>query len=156
MKLIILAVGHKMPDWITSGFNEYAKRMPREAKIELVEIKPEPRTTGKTVPQIMEAEAQRIRAALPNDVFRVVLDERGNHLTTRQLTQQLQDWLRGGRDVAFIIGGADGLHESIRSTANLMLALSAMVLPHGMVRVLLAEQLYRAHSLLHNHPYHRE
>ncbi len=145
-----------MPSWISDGFNEYTKRMPREAKIELVEIKPEPRTTGKSIPQIMEAEAQRIRAALPNDVLRIVLDERGTHLTTKQLTQHLKDWMGGGRDVAFIIGGADGLHESIRSNANLLLALSAMVLPHGMVRVLLAEQLYRAHSLLHNHPYHRE
>ena len=156
MKLIILAVGHKMPAWITEGFNEYSKRMPREAKIELVEIKPEPRTTGKSVSQIMEAEAQRLQAALPKDVLRIVLDERGTHWTTRQLTQHMQDWLGGGRDVAFIIGGADGLHESVRSNANQLLALSAMVLPHGMVRVLLAEQMYRAHSLLHNHPYHRE
>ena len=156
MKLLILAVGHKMPSWITDGFNEYTKRMPREAKIDLVEIKPEPRTTGKSVSQIMEAEAQRLQAALPKDVLRIVLDERGAHWTTRQLTQHMQDWLGGGRDVAFIIGGADGLHESIRSNANQLLALSAMVLPHGMVRVLLAEQLYRAHSLLHNHPYHRE
>ena len=156
MKLIILAVGHKMPSWISEGFNEYSKRMPREAKIELVEIKPEPRTTGKSVVQIMEAEAQRIQAALPKDVLRIVLDERGKHWTTRQLTEQMKDWLSGGRDVAFIIGGADGLHESVRTSAHQLLALSAMVLPHGMVRVLLAEQLYRAHSLLHNHPYHRE
>jgi 23S rRNA (pseudouridine1915-N3)-methyltransferase len=156
MKLLLLAVGHKMPSWITEGFNEYSKRMPREAKIELIEIKPEPRTTGKSVPQIMEAEAQRIQAALPKDVLRIVLDERGAHLTTKQLTQHMKEWLSGGRDVAFIIGGADGLHESVRSSANQLLALSAMVLPHGMVRVLLAEQLYRAHSLLHNHPYHRE
>jgi 23S rRNA (pseudouridine1915-N3)-methyltransferase len=156
MKLLILAVGHKMPSWITEGFNEYAKRMPREAKIELLEIKPEPRTTGKSVVQIMEAEAQRIQAALPRDVLRIALDERGAHWTTKQLAQQLQEWMGGGRDVAFIIGGADGLHESVRSSANQLLALSAMVLPHGMVRVLLAEQLYRAHSLLNNHPYHRE
>jgi 23S rRNA (pseudouridine1915-N3)-methyltransferase len=156
MKLLILAVGHKMPSWITDGFNEYTKRMPREAKIELIEIKPEPRTTGKTVAQIMEAEAQRIQAAMPKDALRIVLDERGKHWTTRQLTDQLTTWLSGGRDVAFIIGGADGLHESVRSSANQLLALSAMVLPHGMVRVLLAEQLYRAHSLLNNHPYHRE
>ena len=156
MKLLILAVGHKMPSWITEGFNEYTKRMPREAKIELLEIKPEPRTTGKTVQQIMEAEAQRIRGALPNDSLRIVLDERGSHWSTKQLAQQMQGWLGGGRDVAFVIGGADGLHESIRSSANQLLALSAMVLPHGMVRVLLAEQLYRAHSLLNNHPYHRE
>jgi len=145
-----------MPSWITEGFNEYAKRMPREAKIELLEIKPEPRTTGKSVVQIMEAEAQRIQAALPRDVLRIALDERGAHWTTKQLAQQLQEWMGGGRDVAFIIGGADGLHESVRSSANQLLALSAMVLPHGMVRVLLAEQLYRAHSLLNNHPYHRE
>jgi 23S rRNA (pseudouridine1915-N3)-methyltransferase len=156
MKLLILAVGHKMPSWITEGFNEYSKRMPREAKIELVEIKPEPRTTGKSVAQIMEAEAQRIRTALPPDVLKIVLDERGSHWSTRQLAQHMQEWLGGGRDVAFVIGGADGLHESIRKEAGQLLALSAMVLPHGMVRVLLAEQLYRAHSLLHNHPYHRE
>ncbi len=156
MKLIILAVGNKMPEWITSGFNEYTKRMPREATITLIEVKPEPRTTGKTVPQIMEAEAQRINAALPKDVTRVVLDERGAHLSTKQMAQKMGDWLGGGRDVAFIIGGADGLHESVRASAQQLLALSALTLPHGMVRVLLAEQLYRAYSLLHNHPYHRE
>jgi 23S rRNA (pseudouridine1915-N3)-methyltransferase len=156
MKLLILAVGNKMPEWITNGFNEYTKRMPREATISLIEIKPEPRTTGKTVPQIMEAEAQRIEAALPKDVTRIVLDERGAALTTKQLSQKMHDWLGSGRDVAFIIGGADGLHQSVRDTAQQLLALSALTLPHGMVRVLLAEQLYRAHSLLHNHPYHRE
>ncbi len=156
MRLWLVTVGHKMPDWITTGFNEYAKRMPREARIELVEIKPEPRTTGKNVAQIMEAEAQRILAALPQDALRIALDERGTHLTTRQMAQQMQDWLRGGHDVAFIIGGADGLHESVKSSAQQLLALSAMTLPHGLVRILLAEQLYRAHSLLHNHPYHRE
>lgn len=156
MKLFILAVGHKMPEWISSGFNEYSKRMPREAAISLLEIKPEPRTTGKTVAQIMEAEAQRILAALPKEALPVVLDERGASWTTKQLSQKMQEWLGGGRDVAFIIGGADGLHESVRSRARQLLALSALTLPHGMVRVLLAEQLYRAHSLLNNHPYHRE
>ena len=156
MKLFILAVGNKMPEWISSGYNEYAKRLPREATISLVEIKPEPRTTGKSVAQIMEAEALRIESALPKDVTRIVLDERGTHWSTRQLSQKMHDWLGSGRDVAFIIGGADGLHESVRSNANQLLALSALTLPHGMVRVLLAEQLYRAYSLLHNHPYHRE
>lgn len=156
MKFLLVSVGHKMPDWITAGFIEYTKRMPREAKIELVEIKPEPRTTGKSVPQIMEAEAQRILAALPQNVLRIALDEHGAHPTTKQMAQHMQDWMRGGRDVAFIIGGADGLHDSVKNSAQQLLALSAMTLPHGMVRVLLAEQLYRAHSLLHNHPYHRE
>ena len=156
MKLLIVSVGHKMPGWITAGFNEYARRMPREAKIELLEIKPEPRTTGKTTAQIMGAEAQRILAALPRDCLRIALDERGAQPTTKQLAAQMQDWMRAGRDVAFIIGGADGLHESVKRAAQQMMALSSLTLPHAMVRVLLAEQLYRAHSMMHNHPYHRE
>jgi len=156
VKLFILAVGNKMPSWITEGFNEYTKRMPREAKIELVEIKPEARNSGKSAQQIMEAEAQRIKAALPAGALCIALDEHGATPTTRQLSQQMQDWMRQGRDVAFVIGGADGLHESVKHLAQQLMALSALTLPHGMVRVLLAEQLYRAHSLLHNHPYHRE
>lgn len=156
MKLLIVSVGHKMPDWVTAGFNEYARRMPREAKIELLEIKPEPRTTGKNTAQIMEAEAQRILAALPQNCLRIALDERGTQPTTRQLAAQMQDWMRAGRDVAFVIGGADGLHESVKQAAQQMMALSSLTLPHVMVRVLLAEQLYRAHSMMHNHPYHRE
>lgn len=156
MKLLIVSVGHKMPDWITAGFNEYTKRMPREAQISLVEIKPEPRTTGKTMLQIMEAEAQRVLAALPQNCLRIVLDERGIQSTTRQLAAQMQDWMREGCDVAFIVGGADGLHESVKLAAQQRLALSALTLPHAFVRVLLAEQLYRAYSLMRNHPYHRE
>jgi 23S rRNA (pseudouridine1915-N3)-methyltransferase len=156
MKLLIISVGHKMPDWITASFNEYAKRMPREAKIELVEIKPEPRTTGKTTAQIMEVEAQRILAALPQGCLRIALDERGAQPTTKRLAEQMRDWMGEGRDVAFIIGGADGLHDSVKQAAQHLMALSALTLPHAMVRVLLAEQLYRAYSLLHNHPYHRE
>lgn len=156
MKLLIVSVGNKMPDWIAAGFNEYAKRMPREAKIELVEIKPEPRTTGKTTVQIMEAEAQRILAALPQGCLRIALDERGAQPTTKRLAEQMRDWMGEGCDAAFIIGGADGLHDSVKQAAQHLMALSALTLPHAMVRVLLAEQLYRAHSLLHNHPYHRE
>lgn len=156
MKLLIVSVGHKMPDWIATGFNEYAKRMPREAKIELLELKPEPRSSGKTTGQIMEAEAQRILAVLPQHCLRIALDERGAQPTTRQLATQMQDWMREGVDVAFIIGGADGLHPSIKQGAQRLMALSALTLPHALVRVLLAEQLYRAYSLMHNHPYHRE
>jgi 23S rRNA (pseudouridine1915-N3)-methyltransferase len=156
MKLIIVSVGNKMPGWITAGFSEYTKRMPREAQIVLLEIKPEPRTTGKTVAQIMEAEAQRILSALPLNCLRIALDERGAQPTTRQLAVQMQDWMQSGRDVAFIIGGADGLHETVKQAAQQLLALSALTLPHAFVRVLLAEQLYRTHSLMHNHPYHRE
>ena len=156
MRFLILSVGHKIPEWVTAGYTEYAKRMPREAKIELLELRPEPRTSGKTPQQIMEAEAQRIIAALPQGCLRIALDERGATWTTRQLADRMGQWMGEGRDVAFIIGGADGLHESVKKNAQQLLALSAMTLPHAMVRVLLAEQLYRAHSLLHNHPYHRE
>ncbi len=156
MKLIILSVGNKMPDWITQGFNEYAKRMPREAKIELLEIKPESRTSGKTTEQIMQAEAQRILNVLPSGCLRIALDERGAMPTTKQLAAQMKNWMRGGQDVAFIIGGADGLHDLVKQTAQHLMALSALTLPHAFVRVLLAEQLYRAYSLMHNHPYHRE
>jgi 23S rRNA (pseudouridine1915-N3)-methyltransferase len=156
MKLLIVSVGHKMPDWITTGFNEYAKRMPREAKIELLEIRPEPRTTGKTVQQIMAAEAQRIIAVLPQHCLRIAMDEHGAQPTTRQLAEQMQDWMREGCDVAFIIGGADGLDMPVKRDAQQLMALSALTLPHAIVRVLLAEQLYRAYSMMHNHPYHRE
>lgn len=156
MKLLIVTVGHKMPGWITTGFNEYVKRMPREARVELLEIKPEPRSTGKTTLQIMEAEAQRILSALPATCRRIALDEHGATPTTKQLATQMKDWMSEGRDVAFIIGGADGLHDSVKQAAGQLMALSAFTLPHAFVRVLLAEQLYRAHSLMHNHPYHRE
>lgn len=156
MKLLIVSVGHKMPDWITQGFNEYTKRMPREAKIELLEIKPESRTLGKSTEQIMHAEALRILHALPAHCLRIAMDERGATPTTKQLATQMQDWMRSGDDVAFIVGGADGLHEMVKQSAQHLMALSALTLPHAFVRVLLAEQLYRAYSLMHNHPYHRE
>ena len=156
MKLLIASVGHKMPGWINEGYDEYAKRMPREARLELLEIKPEPRTTGKNTAQIMEAEAQRIANALPQDCRRIALDERGKMPTTKQLSAQMEEWMSEGRDVAFIIGGADGLHDSVKKGAHELMSLSALTLPHALVRVLLAEQLYRAYSLMHNHPYHRE
>lgn len=155
MRLLIVAVGHKMPDWVAAGFAEYAKRMPREARIELVEIKPEKRAGGKTDEQIKEAEKMRILAALPKDCERIALDERGETPTTLQLAETLKGWLGGGRDVAFLIGGADGLHEELRQP-NRMLSLSRFTLPHGLARVVLAEQLYRAVSVIQHHPYHRE
>ncbi|MGN6666647.1 MAG: 23S rRNA (pseudouridine(1915)-N(3))-methyltransferase RlmH [Trinickia sp.] len=155
MKLHILAVGHKMPDWISTGFDEYAKRMPPELRIELREIKPEPRTGGRSAQSVMAAERQRIEAALPKTARVVALDERGRDWTTMQLAGALPDWQRDGRDVAFVIGGADGLDPEIKQRAELLLRVSSLTLPHGMVRVLLAEQLYRAWSITQNHPYHR-
>ncbi|MDR5833438.1 23S rRNA (pseudouridine(1915)-N(3))-methyltransferase RlmH [Caballeronia sp. LZ034LL] len=155
MKLVILAVGHKMPDWITKGFDEYAKRMPPELRIELREIKPEQRSSGRNAESVMAAEKQRIEAALPKNARIVALDERGRDWTTMQLANALPGWQQEGRDVAFVIGGADGLDPAVKSRAELLLRVSSLTLPHGMVRVLLAEQLYRAWSITQNHPYHR-
>lgn len=156
MKLHIVAVGHKQPDWVEQGYAEYAKRMPRECTVELKEIKPEKRVGGKTATQVMAAECTRIDAALPAGCFLIALDERGESWTTLKLAEQMKGWLSAGRDVAFVIGGADGLDPAIKQRANKLLQLSAMTMPHGMVRVLLAEQLYRAWSVINNHPYHRE
>ncbi|MDR5771100.1 MULTISPECIES: 23S rRNA (pseudouridine(1915)-N(3))-methyltransferase RlmH [unclassified Caballeronia] len=155
MKLVILAVGHKMPDWITNGFDEYAKRMPPELRIELKEIKPEQRSSGRNAESVMTAEKQRIEAALPKNARVIALDERGRDWTTMQLANTLPAWQQDGRDVAFVIGGADGLAPEVKARAELMLRISSLTLPHGMVRVLLAEQLYRAWSITQNHPYHR-
>jgi 23S rRNA (pseudouridine1915-N3)-methyltransferase len=155
MKLVILAVGHKMPDWITNGFDEYAKRMPPELRIELKEIKPEQRSAGRNAESVMAAEKQRIEAALPKNARVVALDERGRDWTTMQLANALPGWQQDGRDVAFVIGSADGLDPAVKARAELMLRVSSLTLPHGMVRVLLAEQLYRAWSITQNHPYHR-
>lgn len=156
MKFRIVAVGNKMPSWVELAFADYTKRMPREARIELVEIKPEKRAGGKTVEQLQEAEMLRIRAALPSGMREILLDERGAEMTTLELAASMKEWLRDGRDVAFVIGGADGLHPTLRQGAGSLWSLSRLTMPHGMVRVLLAEQLYRAMSVIQNHPYHRE
>lgn len=145
-----------MPAWVDEGFADYAGRMPRMTRMSLNEVKAEPRTTGKTVEQMLQAEAQRIEAALPEDAERIVLDERGRDFSTVQLARWLQERLGAGRDLAFVIGGPDGLAAGLKQGASLLLRLSSLTLPHGLARVLLAEQLYRSVSLLNNHPYHRE
>ena len=156
MEIIIAAVGTRMPNWVDEAFAEYQKRMPREAKIRLLKIKPEKREGGKTAQQAMASEAARIDDALPKDCIRIALDEHGKAMTSQALAHEMQIWFGSGRNVAFVIGGADGLAPEFKANADLIWALSALTLPHGMVRVLLAEQLYRAHSILHHHPYHRE
>lgn len=145
-----------MPAWVDEAFAEYQKRLPREVRLTLIEVKPEKRDGGKTAAQAMAAEAQRIEAALPKRCLLVVLDEHGKQVTSPQLAQKMQAWLAGGRDVALVVGGADGLAPEIKTRADWAWALSPLTLPHGMVRVLVAEQLYRAHSILQGHPYHRE
>lgn len=156
MKLLIVAVGTRMPGWVDEGFAEYAKRMPREMPLTLLEVKPEARTSGKPVAALMAAEAERLRAALPARCRRVILDERGTDMTTRVLAERLPRWAADGEDVAFLIGGPDGLDPAIKQEADETMRLSSLTLPHGLARVILAEALYRATSLTKGHPYHRE
>mgnify|MGYP001427439842 CR=1 FL=1 len=155
MKLGIVAVGHKLPEWVAKGCAEYIKRMPRELPLLVVEIKPEARGT-KTREQLLAAEKTRLQTALQGFKRIVVLDERGADLTTIKLAQRLQDWMRNGGDTAFIIGGADGIDEALKRQADETLRLSSLTLPHAMARLILCEQLYRAVSVINNHPYHRE
>ena len=144
-----------MPAWVDSAFAEYAKRMPRHLPVELVEIRAEARDRGKPAAALCQGEAERITQALPSGAMKIALDEHGREFTTTAFSEWLDRMAGGGRDLAFLIGGADGLAPALKLTADLTLRLSAFTLPHGLARVLLAEQLYRAASILQNHPYHR-
>ncbi len=156
MRVTILSVGHKMPAWIQEGFTEYVRRMPAEIRVELVELKPEERGAGKGADKARAAEGERLIAALPAGATLLALDEKGRSVSTQGLAVMLADWMRDGSHPAFAIGGADGLGENVRARAAKLLSLSALTLPHALVRVVLAEQLYRAWTILAHHPYHRE
>ena len=156
LKLVVIAVGTRMPSWVSDGCREYAKRMPSGTALELVEVKAEARTSGKTAAQLLAAEAARIRAVLPKGGRVIALDERGKELSTCSLAVQIEAWKQEGGPVVFLIGGADGLDASLKKSCAQQMRLSAMTLPHGLARVLLAEQLYRALSIIGGHPYHRE
>ena len=159
MKLTLVAIGQRQPAWAEAAYDDFAKRFPPELKLELKALKAEPRTLGKSAAALMAAEAQRIEATLHKDAKgarRVVLDEHGEHFSTAQLAERLRFWLGDGRDVAFIVGGPDGLDASLKASADETLRLSDLTLPHAFVRVLLAEALYRAWSVTAGHPYHRE
>ena len=155
MKLFLVAVGQRQPAWAETAYDDFAKRFPPEMRLELKAVKAETRGS-KTAEQLMAAEATRLEAALPKGVRRVVLDERGDRLTTLQLSARMKAWMHDGRDVALVIGGPDGLDASLKQTADETLRLSDLTLPHAFARVLLIEQLYRAWSINANHPYHRE
>lgn len=155
MKLIVIAVGNRMPDWVETAWKDYAKRLPADCALELREVKPEPRTLGKTPEQMMQAEAKRIEAVLPASAQYIALDERGKDLTTVALAKALENWRGNGQDVVFLVGGPDGLDASLKARCHGMIRLSSLTLPHPMVRVVLAEQLYRAWAITTGHPYHR-
>ncbi len=155
MTLKLIAVGGRMPGWVDAGYHEYAKRLPKQLALELVEIAAEKRRNV-SADTARRAEADRILAKVTATDYVVVLDEKGRTLSTKLFAQTVDRWQQLGRSLALVIGGADGLHERVRQRADETLSLSALTLPHGLVRVVLAEQIYRAWSLLNNHPYHRE
>ena len=155
MKLLVVAVGQRQPPWAEAAWLDFAKRFPPEMRLELKALKAEPRG-ARSAAQCKAAEAQRIEAACPKGVCRVVLDERGASVTTQQLAERVQRWRADGRDVVLLIGGPDGLDPALKAQADETLRLSDLTLPHAFVRVLLAEALYRAWTLLQGHPYHRE
>jgi len=154
MRVRIVFVGQRGPAWVNAAFDEYARRLPREWSFDAVAVKGEPRDRGRSIAQILEAEAARIVDACERRRI-VALDEQGSVFTTAQFAAQLGTWQTAGDDVAFVLGSADGLAPRIKTAASAQLALSAMTLPHGLARVLIAEQLYRAYTLMSGHPYHR-
>jgi len=155
MKLWVVAVGQRVPDWAQTAWDDYAKRFPPELRVELKAVKTEPRGS-KTLDTLYAAERERIEAAIPRGCRIVALDERGTQLTTVALAGKLKHWQLEADDVVLVIGGPDGLDPAFKQAAHERIRLSDLTLPHAMVRVLLVEQLYRAWSINANHPYHRE
>jgi 23S rRNA (pseudouridine1915-N3)-methyltransferase len=155
MKLIVIAVGVRMPKWVDAAWQEYARRLPADCSLDIREIKPEPRTSGKTAAQMMLAEARRIEAAIPAHALKIALDEHGKDATTAALAAELEQWRASGHDIVFLAGGPDGLDPELKKSCHQQLRLSSLTLPHPMVRVVLAEQLYRAWTIMTQHPYHR-
>ena len=155
MRISVLSVGRRMPAWVDAGFGEYAKRMPRECSLNLLEIDPVTRGKGVTTARASALECQRLLKALPKGARVIALDVRGHSWDTEELTSRLRRWMMDGKDLALLVGGADGLSEDCLARAEQRWSLSPLTFPHQLVRVMLAEQLYRAWTVLHGHPYHR-
>jgi 23S rRNA (pseudouridine1915-N3)-methyltransferase len=156
VKLKLIALGHNQPGWVNDGVAEYAKRFPAEWPFELAELKPEKRAANRSTEIVLATEAERIRAQIPKQALVVALDERGEQLTTRGLSEHMSAWAREAPCATFVIGSADGLDATLKAQAQFRFGLSRLTLPHGLARIFLVEQLYRAVSLLSGHPYHRD
>jgi len=155
MNIYMLAVGTKMPEWVTQGYLEYAQRLPAKCSLVLKEIAAEKRFRNSNIQAIIEKESTKLKAAIPSNCRVVALDVKGQSWSTEKLATRLQDWMMGGQDVALLIGGPDGLSKEILAVAQEKWSLSALTFPHPLVRVILAEQIYRAYTITENHPYHR-
>jgi 23S rRNA (pseudouridine1915-N3)-methyltransferase len=156
MRVRLIAVGSRMPHWVREAYEDYVDRLAPKLKIELTEIEPGTRSTGQSARRAIDTEAQRLLAAVRRDDFVVALDESGVEMTTRELATWLGTRMRDGRDLALLVGGPDGLGNSIMARCDFKWSLSRLTFPHALVRVVLAEQLYRSHGVLTNHPYHRD
>ncbi len=156
MRVRLIAVGSRMPKWVREAYEDYITRLGSGLKVSLVEIEPGPRSAARSPQKAVEAEAQKLLGALRKDEFVVALDERGAQLTTRELAGWLQTRMQDGRDLAFLVGGPDGFSPEVLGRSDFKWSLSRLTFPHALVRVVLAEQLYRAHGVLTNHPYHRD
>ena len=155
MKIHLLAIGTRMPDWVKHGYAEYAGRLPRECALNLIEVPTRKRGRQPDVTRIVREESERLLAVVPSGSRPIALDERGQEWSTAELAERLAGWLREGRDLSLLVGGPDGLDPACRARADTIWSLSRLTLPHPLARVVIAEQIYRAWSLLHNHPYHR-
>ena len=155
MQISLIAIGQKMPTWVNQGYEEYAKRMPPELQLNLVEIPLARRSKGSDISRMMDKEGEQMLAAIKKDSLVVALEVGGKSWTTPQLATQLTDWMQAGRNVALLVGGPEGLAPACQKRADLSWSLSNLTLPHPLVRIVLAEQLYRASSILKNHPYHK-
>jgi 23S rRNA (pseudouridine1915-N3)-methyltransferase len=155
VRIHLIAAGTRMPSWVSEGFDDYAGRMPPECRLLLKEIPLGASRSGGDSRKAMQEESEKMLSAVPEGANLIALDVRGKALATEELAKQLNQWLQEGRDQALLIGGPDGLAPDCLARASLRLSLSPLTLPHGLVRVVVAEQLYRAWSILKNHPYHR-
>jgi 23S rRNA (pseudouridine1915-N3)-methyltransferase len=156
VRVRLIAVGSRMPKWVREAYEDYITRLGSGLKVSLVEIEPGPRSAGRPPQKAMEAEAQKLLGALRKDEYVVALDERGAEMTTRELAAWLKARMQDGRDLAFLVGGPDGFAPEVVARSDFKWSLSRLTFPHALVRVVLAEQLYRAHGVLANHPYHRD
>lgn len=155
MQIHLVAVGNRMPTWVTEGFQDYVKRLPRECELVLREIAPSKRGKNADLARIREEEGERVMASLSRDDYVIALEVGGKPWDTVQLSNQVKDWMQEGRRIALLVGGPEGLSDACRARANQLWSLSSLTLPHPIVRIIVAEQIYRAWSLLNNHPYHR-
>ncbi|MGR8980740.1 MAG: 23S rRNA (pseudouridine(1915)-N(3))-methyltransferase RlmH [Gammaproteobacteria bacterium] len=155
MQIHLISIGNRMPVWVEKGYQEYAKRLPRECELILKEIAPGTRGKNADIARTVREEGERMLAAIPSHAHVVALDVDGKSWSTAELASILKRWLDSGRNIVLLVGGPEGLSDSAKSRAKESWSLSKLTFPHPLVRILVAEQIYRAWSILHHHPYHR-